>query len=353
MKVGAFYLFETLGEKTPSQAYKEAVEEAVFAEKIGFYAVCPAEHHFAEHYGIMPDTLDFLSWVAARTKKMKLWPMVIVSPLNEPIRLAERVAMLDQFSEGRVVFSLGSGYRAYEFLPFGYDIKNNWKMMRESIEFCQKVWINGKVSYEGEFIKVKDVEIQPKPYQKPHPPIYITTTRDDQIKWAAERGIYVIPAAGFSIYELKHVFDLYKREAESLGNQDMPEKIAFKWIYVDRSLKKARELAEKYFMKTLFAFFQGGEHLYNLLARKLRETWPKDKPWPGKENEINFEVLTGNIEYTTCAWGDPEKIKDIMSLLKEQGVTMFIGGFNMGAMPTELVKKSMKLFAEKVLPYIQ
>jgi alkanesulfonate monooxygenase SsuD/methylene tetrahydromethanopterin reductase-like flavin-dependent oxidoreductase (luciferase family) len=352
MKAGMFYLFETLGEKSPAQAYKEAVEEAVFGEKLGFYAVCPAEHHFAEHYGIMPDTLDFLSWVAARTKKIKLWPMVIVAPLNEPIRLAERVAMLDQFSEGRVVFSVGSGYRAYEFTPFGLDIKDNWRIMRESIEFCTKVWTNGKVSYEGEFIKVKDVEIQPKPFQKPFPPVYITTTRDDQIRWSAERGYYVIPAAGFSIYELQHVFNLYKKYAEENGREDMPEKVAFKWIYVDKSLKKARELAEKYFMKTLFAFFQGGEHLYNLLARKLKETWPKDKPWPGKENEINFEILTGNIEYTSCAWGDPQKIIEIMQLLKQQGATMFIGGFNMGAMPTELVRKSMKLFAEKVLPYV-
>ncbi len=350
MKIGLFYLFETLGEKSPGQAYKEAVEEAVYGEKLGFDAICPAEHHFAEHYGIMPDVIDFLGWVAPKTKKIKLWPLVIVAPLNEPIRLAERIAMLDQFSDGRVIFSVGSGYRAYEFTPFGFDIRNNWKMMREIIEFCVRAWKNGKISFEGEFIKVKDTEIQPKPIQKPHPPVYITTARDDQVKWAAERGFYIIPAAGFSPYELSHVYNLYDKTAQEMGFPKMENKIFFKWIYVDRSDKRAREFAEKVFMKTIMAFMYGGEHLYKHLLTKLKESWPPERENEFKEGDITFENLTGNPYYTPLAWGDPKRVIDTLSICKNAGANFFIGGFNMGAMPTEYVKRSMKLFAEKVLP---
>lgn len=353
MKAGLFYLFETLGVKSPAQAYREAVEEAVYGEDLGFDAVCPAEHHFSAHYGIMPDVLDFLSWVSARTKKIKLWPMVVVSPLNETIRLAERVAMLDQFSEGRVVFSVGSGYRAYEFEPFGISIKDNWKIMREQIEFCVKCWTDGKVDYEGQFVKIKGVEIQPKPFQKPHPPVFITTARDDQIIWAAEHNFYVIPAAGFSPYELSHVFELYDRIAQENGFEKAKHRIFFKWIYVDKDDKRARELAENFFMKTVVAFFYGGEHLYKHLAKKIVETWPVEKRYEIKENEpITFETLCGNPNYTPLAWGDPKRVIDTLSVCKEVGANFFIGGFNMGAMDTADVKNSMKLFMEKVIPYL-
>lgn len=354
MRAGLFYLFETLGEKSPRQAYKEAVDQAVYGEELGFEAVCPAEHHFSAHYGIMPDVLDYLSWVSSRTEKIKLWPMVIVSPLNETIRLAERVAMLDQFSGGRVVFSVGSGYRSYEFEPFGLDIKDNWKIMREQIEFCVKAWkSDGNVSYDGQFLKIKNVEIQPKTLQKPHPPVFITTARDEQIAWAAERGFYVIPAAGFSPWELSHVYDLYDKLAQESGFGKSEYKVFFKWIYVDSNDKRAREYAEKFFMKTIMAFFYGGEHLYKHLTKKLIETWPEERRDEIKESRpITFDTLCGNPNYTPLAWGDPKRVIDFLSVCRDAGANFFIGGFNMGAMDDSLVRSSMKLFMEKVIPYV-
>lgn len=352
MKAGLFFLFETLGEKTPSQAYKEAVEESEYGEKLGFHAVCPAEHHFSQHYGIMPDVIDFCSWVASRTKKIKLWPMVIVAPLHEPIRLAERIAMLDQFSEGRVIFSIGSGYRAYEFDPFGLSIKDNWIIMRHVAEFCTKAWKNGSISYECEWFSVKNANVLPKPYQTPHPPVYITTSRDDQIRWCAERGYFIVPAAGFSVWEVKHSWDTHTKTAEETGNPKLPEKVFFKWIYVDESDRRAREIGENAFMKTIMAFMHGGEFLYKLLMKKIKETMPEEVRETIDWNApISFDNLT-RPDYTPFAWGDPKRVIDILKPFSEAGATMFIGGFNIGALPSEQIKKSMKLFAEKVLPYI-
>src|SRR5207249_8666732 len=109
----------------PSEFYRQAREESGYREELGFTATCPAEHHFSEHYGIMPRVELFLAWVASRTRRIKLWPMVIVAPLRNPIQLAEDLALIDNFSEGRVVASVGSGYRSYEFKPFAQEIGEN------------------------------------------------------------------------------------------------------------------------------------------------------------------------------------------------------------------------------------
>jgi alkanesulfonate monooxygenase SsuD/methylene tetrahydromethanopterin reductase-like flavin-dependent oxidoreductase (luciferase family) len=353
MKTGLFYLFETLGEIPVHKAYQLAVDEAVYAEQLGFAAICPAEHHFAEHYGIMPETELYLSWVAARTKKILLWPMVMVAPLADPIRLAERVAMLDQFTEGRMVCSVGSGYRAYEFEGWGLDIKQNWVRMREAIEICAQAWTQEKVSYEGQHFKVRDVHICPQPFTKPHPPIYMTTTRDDQITWCAERGFGIVPGAGFTPFEISHAFDLHRDVAKKAKKQVPETRPFFKWIYVDDDEKRAREAAENYFMKTIMAFAYGGQHLWDTIAKKIQKTWPQDKPWDRESAamDLSFEKMT-EVTSTPLAYGDPKRVIDMLRPCAGAGANMFIGGFAMGVMPTEQVRRSMKLFAEKVMPHL-
>lgn len=352
LQTGLFYLFETLGQIAVSKAYQQAVDEAVYGEELGFAAVSPAEHHFAEHYGIMPQVEIFLSWVAAKTKKILLWPMVNVAPLADPIRLAENVAMLDQYTEGRVVFSVGSGYRSYEFSGWGFDIKNNANMMREAVDICVEAWTQETVNYEGKFFKVKDLHICPQTFQKPYPPIYVTTTRDEQVVWAAERGHGVVPGAGFTPYELSHVYNLHDEVAKKNGKPQMTRKPFFKWIYVDENDKRAKEVAQNYFIKTVMAFAHGGEHLFKSISKKIQDTWPADKPLDQYDlNDLSFEKMT-DISRTPLAYGDPERVKDMLRPCLETGVNFFIGGFNMGVMPPEQVKNSMRLYAEKVMPHL-
>lgn len=352
LKSGLFYLFETLDEIAVSDAYRQAVDEAVFGEKLGFSAICPAEHHFADHYGIMPQVELYLSWVAAKTEKILLWPMVLVAPLADPIRLAERVAMLDQYTRGRMVFSVGSGYRGYEFTPWRLDIKDNWKRMRESIDVCVQAWTKDKVNYRGEHFQLDDVHLCPRPFQKPHPPVYLTTTRDDQIAWAAERGYGIIPGAGFTAYELNHAYQVHREAARKANRPEMTLKPFFKWIYVDDNEKRAREAAEHYFLRTVMAFAHGGEHLFKVIAKKIRETWPSDKPVEQYDlSDLNFDRMT-DITRTPLAYGDPERVVDMLRPCIETGANFFIGGFNMGVMPTEQVQRSMRLFAEKVMPFL-
>ena len=350
LDTGLFYLFETLGQISVGDCYRKAVNEAAYGEELGFDAVCPAEHHFGEHYGIMPQTEMFLSWVAGRTRKMRLWPMVMVAPLHDPIRLAERVAMLDQFSAGRTVFSVGSGYRKYEFSGFGTDIADATDRLNESIEICVKAWTEKKVEYEGKHFTVPPVSVFPRPHQTPHPPVYVTTARDDKVTAAAERGYNVLPAAGFSPYEIEHVYALHKEVSLANGHPEQAVRPFFKWIYVDEDEKRAREVAQNYFMRTILAFAHGGQHLLGALTKKIQSTWPADKALDEYDAaDLSFDKMT-EPSHTPLAYGTPEQVLEMLGPCVDAGANYFIGGFNMGVMPPEMVRSSMKPYAEKVMP---
>ena len=361
MKSGLFYLFDTLGEMEPSQFYREALEETQYGEELGFYATCPAEHHFSEHYGIMPRVEHFLSYVAGGTHKIKLWPMVIVAPLGHPVRLAEDCALIDQMSGGRLVFSVGSGYRKYEFKTLEQPIEQNADRLREITDLTVRLWTEDEVSHQGEYYNCNKVTLQPKPFQKPHPPVYVTTTREDQIKWAAERGYGIVPAAGFNASTLKHDYERHARFALAAGHAPMEIRPFFKWIYVHEDHETAVQEGTQYILRTLMAFAQGGGRLFSMLIGKSNDTWNEDVEKPEWLNKRIGEVMAAGVTYedmvesgwTPFVCGDPEHVAKVLQPFVDAGGNFFMGGFKCGPMPTEKVRESMRLFQEEVVPRLR
>lgn len=356
-KAGMFYLFETLGEVTPAEFYRQSLDEAVYGEELGFDSICPAEHHFSEHYGIMPRVELFLSWVAGRTAKMRLWPMLVVAPLRNPIQLAEDIALIDNFSQGRVVFSVGTGYRPYEFVPFAQNMAENVDRLREITDVCMRLFTEETVTHEGKFFRINGANLQPKPFQSPHPPVYLTTTRKDQIQWAAERGFGIVPAAGFNPGTLEHDLKEHAALCKQAGKTPPPDKPFFKWIYVHEDHKKGVEEGTNYILKTLMAFAQGGGKLFEVLLGKSLATWGDVERPEWLKNRVE-EVMAAGVTYkdmvkanwTPFVCGDPQHVTEVLKSFTKAGANYFIGGFKCGPMPQEKVKKSMRLFAEKVLP---
>ncbi|MBI4577471.1 MAG: LLM class flavin-dependent oxidoreductase [Planctomycetes bacterium] len=358
MEAGLFYLFETLGEMPEGEFYRQALEEVSLGEEMGFSAVCPAEHHFSEHYGVMPRVELFLAWAAARTRRALLWPMVIVAPLRNPIQLAEDCALLDQFSQGRMVCSLGSGYRKYEFGAFGQAMEESTERLREVAEVAVRLWTEERVTHQGRYYRVQDATLRPRPVQRPHPPVYVTTTRDDQIEWAARHGYGVVPAAGFNPSTLRHDFELARRAAAEARLQVPARRPFFKWIYVGDDHREAVEEGSRYILRTLMAFAQGGGRLFSLLLGKATRAWDGDVGRPEWLTDRVEEVLAAGVTYpqmVKSGWvpyvcGDAVHVTEVLRECAAAGANFFIGGFKCGSMPQERVRRSMQLFAERVLP---
>jgi len=348
VRTGLFYLFESLGKKPVAQVYRDAEDEAVYAEEIGFAGIHPAEHHFSDHYGIMPRTELFLAKLAGRTRRIRLAPMVSVAPLTDPIRLAEDAALLDHLSDGRFTLSVGSGYRKYEFDAFGLDIAENRERTREALEIAKLAFENERLTFEGKHFNYKDVRVVPRPRQEPHMPMWLTTAAPPQVEWAASRGFGVLPAAGFAWPIIKADRERYVKAARQAGldprKHDAP---CFKWIYVGETDAQARAVAEKAFMATFNAFFVGGEKLVDHLMARFKESGMPPVTDPSKL----FDLL-GSDELTVCVHGSPETVRQKLSPLRESGIDYFIGGFSIGALPTDEVRRSMRLYAERVMPHL-
>lgn len=357
LRTGLFYLFETLGQMTPAEFYRLALEETQYGEELGAWAVCPAEHHFSESYGIMPRVEHFLSYCAGATSKVKLWPMVIVVPLADPIRLAEDCALIDQMSGGRLVFSVGSGYRPREFRKFGREMSENAGRLREITDLSVRMFTEDRVTHTGDFYDVEGITLQPKLVGGRRPAVYVTTTRADVIEWAAQQGYGIVPAAGFNASTLAHDYALHDKHAAAAGQPSMEIRPFFKWLFVDEDHDKAVAIGNQYILRTLMAFAHGGGRLFETLIGKSLSTWTgTEKPeWlTTRVDELMAAGVTyeGMVEsgWTPYVCGDPDHVADVLRPFVEAGGNFFIGGFRCGPMPTEMVRNSMRLFLEEVAP---
>ena len=120
------------------EVYRNELKLACLAEPLGFESVWSTEHHFTD-YLMSPDVIQFLSYMAAATKKAYLGSMVVVLPWHDPIRVAEQVAMLDNMSDGRMVFGVGRGLGRIEFEGFRLPMNESREMFAEYVELITRV----------------------------------------------------------------------------------------------------------------------------------------------------------------------------------------------------------------------
>src|SRR5207248_5248833 len=139
------------------------------------YSVCPSVHLMGMQ-------------VAARTKRLRIGTAVSLAPMYHPLRLAEEIALLDVLSGGRVNWGAGRGNDPTEFGVFGLDLDSSYARFRENVEIVIRAWSDDRLNYEGQFSQFHNIEVLPKPLQKPHPPVWVAASSPDAMGWAASAG---------------------------------------------------------------------------------------------------------------------------------------------------------------------
>jgi len=172
--------------------YLRELEVAEAVEAAGFKYDWSPEHHFLEHYSHQPAPEVFLSWVAARTKRIHIGTAIIniTAPVNHPARVAERVATMDHLSEGRVEFGTGRGSSTAEWAGFAIPSAAETKpMWRESLEQIPRMWRDEPYEFSGKYFRMPQRNVLPKPYTKPHPPIWVACSSPPTFIEAGELGL--------------------------------------------------------------------------------------------------------------------------------------------------------------------
>ena len=170
---------------------EETIEQCILADQMGFDAVWFVEHHFLTTFSSSPCPEVIFGALSRLTKNIRLGFGVVILPYHHPVRVAERVAMVDQLSNGRVEFGTGRS-APYEQVGMGIDPRDSREMWEESITMVPKIWESDTFEWEGKFWSVPPRQVLPKPFQKPHPPIWVAALQPATYELAAEKGIGVM-----------------------------------------------------------------------------------------------------------------------------------------------------------------
>jgi alkanesulfonate monooxygenase SsuD/methylene tetrahydromethanopterin reductase-like flavin-dependent oxidoreductase (luciferase family) len=218
MKLSLFYELATPDGDNPdleSQAFDNALEQIALADELGFHGVWEVEHHFLPGYSHSSCPEVFLAAASQRTKRIRLGHGIVQLPfgVNNPIRVAERVATLDVLSKGRVEFGAGRGTIPMELEGFGVDPEQTREELVEGLSMLPKIWTESPFSWEGKRITVPPRTVVPRPYQKPHPPMWVAATQPWTIEFAAQNGLGLL---GFGIGDSARddLIKLYRREIQ-------------------------------------------------------------------------------------------------------------------------------------------
>jgi alkanesulfonate monooxygenase SsuD/methylene tetrahydromethanopterin reductase-like flavin-dependent oxidoreductase (luciferase family) len=343
--------------RTQEEAFEEAFQIVEAAEGLGCDGVWLAERHFAapgrplDAFGagipsIAAAPLILASAIAARTQRLRIGIAVVVLPLCHPIRLAEEAATVDQISRGRLDFGVGrSGFpRAYEGYAIPYAESRD--RFQEGLEVILKAWTEERFSHTGKFFTFKDLGIVPRPYQKPHPPIWVAATTQDTFPLVGGMGFALVTGLrGFDVPQIKLQIAAYRtarREAGHPGDGSVYLRIP---VYVADTAAQARSEPEESTIRS-----------YRRLAENFAASVGEAGTTAGEERARRAEALS-QVTYDELlrdrlAYGTPDMVVERLRRLRDDlGLSGVVMEPNVGGRtPPEGMLRSIRLYADEVAP---
>jgi len=196
--------------------YARALQRIEIMDRTGYDAVWLTEHHFSD-YSVCPSIPVMGAYAAARTKNIRIGAGVTLAALYHPLRLAEELALLDILCGGRFNWGAGRGFDAREFRTFAVPMEESQDRFREAVEIVIKAWTNDRLTYRGKFFSFDDVELLPKPLQKPHPPVWMAAGSLEALQWAASAGHSVLLGPHASHREAGQQWEFYRDQLKANG----------------------------------------------------------------------------------------------------------------------------------------
>ena len=346
MKFGIFILPSWPEAETSHQGriYQEAVEQIQYAEELGFDAVWLAEHHFTR-FGIISSAIPFATYVAARTRTIRIGTGVSVLTFHNPIFMAEETAMLDVLSHGRLDFGVGRGQVVYEYNNFKVEYDSRTQRFQEIVDIILGLWSTPGFTYHGTYYSVDDMTIAPVPVQQPHPPMYLAVSRTPaSVDVAVSRNLPVLTSANTPDEDVLGIRSLYFERCAAVGKRPLVEDMPFfRLTHVAEDEKQAREIPRASLtwvrdLNSLRRTLTGGSEIYRDL-----EHWRRTR---------TVQVPTYETELQTTAYfGTPEQLVQRLRWLQEKYHVQYFGAdMAFGKMQHADVMRSMELFAREVMP---
>jgi alkanesulfonate monooxygenase SsuD/methylene tetrahydromethanopterin reductase-like flavin-dependent oxidoreductase (luciferase family) len=338
MRFGTFHLLGSPDMAPAERRFDETIEQIALAEELGFDSVWVAEHHFS-NYGYSANPLLLIAKASAVTSRVRFSQAVIVAPFYHPLRLAEDIAITDLLTHGRLEVGLGRGYQPMEFRGFNVSLADSRGMFEEQVELMRKAWTESDFTYSGRFYNLPDpITVLPKPLQQPHPPVWIACQSDTSLEWAATHDCNVLVSGSSASW--KQVGAWAQRLVELRPPDQHPARLAMmRHTYVTPTEDEARAAAWQ-------------SRWQRTVAEVLRTD--KQRITAGKNDVSGFEPSTSEEEaWERLIYGTPERCIEQVRRQSALGVTDTVLWFDIGGVSSDAVMRSMRLFAQEVMPAVK
>ncbi len=336
--------------------YNRYLDELELAAEVGFDGISVNEHH-QNAYGLMPSPVVMASALARRTKDVKIAILGSAFALREhPLTLAEEHAMLDCITGGRIITGFVRGIGA-EYYSFGANPTESLERHMEAHDLVVRAWTEtGPFSFEGKYYHFEYVNMWPRPYQKPHPPIWCPSLGSTEtIEWASHPDRKYVYLQNYSPFEsVARFLDMYRETAATLhGYAASSSQIGWTApVYIadtdEQAVAEAKPHLEALFNKFLYLPFEMLFPPGYLTMKSYKRVAAHKRTIQGGQNIENM------IDQGIVIVGSPDTVrKRIIECHNRVGFENLVCLLHFGTLPADLTEKNIRLFASEVLPAIQ
>ena len=291
---------------------------------------------------------------AARTRRVRIGLAAAILPFNHPLRLAEQLSLIDIISRGRLDVGFGRGNRPAEFRGYAVPQQENRERFDETADIILKAWTEDRFEHQGRFHTIGQAQVIPKPWQKPHPPIYQVCGSDDGIDSSAARGWPMLNSVlNGPVDQLVRRRESYLAACRRHGRTDAEIAALMKdWgvsrqIYVAatdaQALAESRD-AEMWYQDSLRRF---------QVPERIEDAHPSLQAGFRAAAERFAKVTWEGLVAETLAFGSPDTVCRHIQAMRDMGVGHVLCWMNFGGLPQDKIRRSMELFAKEVMPHFR
>ncbi len=334
MRVGIFLGTQHTAGSDMRQMFENHVKQTWAVRDGGYDGIWLAQHYLT-HPDQFFQTTPLLARLAAESGDLRLGTNILVLPLHNIIDLAEQYATIDIITGGKLVLGVALGYRDEEYNAFGINRKTRAKRFDEQLDALRLLWSQDNATFHGDHVNFDNISIRPRPLQRPNPEIWVGAAADPAIKRAAIKGDNWIATSVTTASAMKPQVDLYHQTRAEAGKPKADGFAKCVELFVAETTEKALEIGGPYIAEKYRAYY----------------SWGMGKNVPGESGEgLDIAELIKDRFIV----GSPEDcIRECIEQRDMLGVSDLLVRLNFPGMPLDLSLKTIKLFADEVLPHIR
>jgi alkanesulfonate monooxygenase SsuD/methylene tetrahydromethanopterin reductase-like flavin-dependent oxidoreductase (luciferase family) len=335
---------------TDEQMYAGEVRLAELAGELGFDSLWAVEHHF-DDYAMCPDNVVFLANIAGRTERVRLGTGAVILPWNNPLRVAEKMIMLDVLSDGRALFGMGRGLSRTEYAPFQIPMSESRARFDEAAAMIVSALETGWIEGDGPYYPQPRVQLRPSPPRSFRGRLYCVAGSPDSIVSAVGLGAALMSIPVRPVPDLMPVYTSYRSQYAAAHGEAAPPISLNVNMYCHEDADMARERSRRH----IHAFFASNVRHYEMAGDHFAQTegYQRYAETAAVLRQVGLEAVAEAYAAVSLCGTPDQLLRQVAGLKDVLGDFQLIVIPSFGGLPYEQANQSLELFAKEVMPGVR